>query len=135
MPTGGPSCRRPSSPAVSSPVGTAKGCCSTTAKWTWPAVSPRRPPCASCTPCPRMAARCDELLRDDAEHVRDRPLAPVAVVLPEAGLITSGEIEIDAASMNRQARLGAALDVHRAGDVERKREQIRVEVAHRPRRA
>src|SRR5438034_7338215 len=71
----------------------------------------------------------------DADHVRDRPLAPVAVVLPEAGLVTSGKIEIDGASMNGQARLRAALDVHRAGDVQRKGQQIRVEVAHRPRRA
>src|SRR6266513_2212252 len=69
-----------------------------------------------------------------AQHVRDRPLLRVAVVLAEAGLEAAAEIEVEAADVNRQARLGTAFEVHGARDVQRQGEKQIVEVAHRIRR-
>src|SRR5205823_9687232 len=68
------------------------------------------------------------------QHVRDRPLLRVAVVLAEAGLEAAAEIEIEVADVNRQARLGTAFEVHGARDVQRQGEKQVVEVAHRIRR-
>src|SRR5258707_13506352 len=82
---------------------------------------------------PERPLLCELFLAHDTQHIRYWPLLLIAVARPESRLVASGQIEVDACGMNREACLRTSLDMHRGHDRQRELQKEIVKLAHRVR--